>query len=72
MPSSTAAATFSFKNLRGALPPADTDISIATVLRKKHRDLAFSLSFTDASLKDPASGRGVVVGVEKPFGGTAA
>ena len=64
---STAAATFSFKNFAGALPPADADVGIATVLRKQQGDATFAFAFTDASLKDPKSGQGMLVSVDKPL-----
>lgn len=67
--SSSAAAHFTVKNLKGALPPGDTDVAIATTLKKKYDDTTLSFSFTDLTLKDPKRGQGIVAGVERRFTG---
>lgn len=69
MPSSSATAAFTFKNFKKALPPVDADVGITTILKKKRDDLTFSLQFSDASLKDPKGGQGILISAEKPLGG---
>ena len=69
MPASAAVATFSFKNIQANLPPADVDVGFATSIKKKYGDVTLSLSFTDATLKSPSSGQGIVVTADKPVGG---
>ena len=68
--SSSSAAHFTVKNLKGAMPPGDTDVAIATTLKKTYNDTTLSFAFTDATLKDPQQGQGIVVGVERKFSGT--
>jgi hypothetical protein len=67
--SSAATATFNFTNLKGALPPADTDVGIHSILRKKVGDTTLSFAFTDASLKDPKAGQGIILGAEATLKG---
>jgi hypothetical protein len=71
--SSAAVATFNFTNLKlsGGLnpPPADTDVGIATVLKKRVGDTTLSFAFTDASLKDPKAGQGIILGAEATLKG---
>ena len=67
---SQSAATFTLKNFAGAkMPPADADVGVSTTLRKRYQDTMFAVTFTDASLKDPQSGQGVLLVAEKPLGG---
>lgn len=70
MPASAAVATFSFKNIQANLPPADVDVGFATSIKKKFDDVTLSLSFTDATLKTPSSGQGIIISADKPVGGT--
>jgi hypothetical protein len=68
--SSQATATFNFSNLKlGSLPPADTDVGIITVLKKKVGDSTLSFTFSDASLKDPKAGQGILLGAEATLKG---
>lgn len=68
-PSSTSSATLKFVDLGSKLPPASPDIGIVTTLRKDYKDLAFALKFTDATLRDPQSLRGVTITAEMSLGG---
>ena len=67
--SSSAVATFNFTNLKGALPPADTDVGIFSVLKKRVGDTTLSFAFSDASLKDPRAGQGIILGAEATLKG---
>jgi len=63
--SSAAVATFNFTNFTArALPPTDTDVGIHSVLRKRVGDTTLSFAFSDASLKDPKGGQGIILGAE--------
>ena len=66
---SSAAATFTVKNFKGALPPGDTDVGIHTVLKKKFDDTTLCFAFTDATLKDPTKGQGIFVSAERKLAG---
>lgn len=68
---SSAVATFNVKNLTLGVPPGDTDVAIGTTLKKRFDDTTLSFSFTDASLKDPARGQGIVLGAERKLTGTS-
>lgn len=67
--SSTAIATFNVKNLRAGIPPGDTDVAVASVLKKKFDDTTLWFSFTDATLKDPSRGQGILLGAERKLSG---
>jgi hypothetical protein len=66
--SSSAGATFSFKNFAAAVPPASADVGLATAFKKKSGDATFTFAFTDATVRDPASGKGAILTAEKPLG----
>jgi hypothetical protein len=67
---SKAEALFTFRSFGfDFLPNEPPTVGIATVLKKKRGDATLSLAFTDATLKDPKSFKGVVVAAEKPLGG---
>jgi hypothetical protein len=68
---STAVATFNVKNLKPGVPPGDTDVAIGTTLKKRFEDTTLSFSFTDASLKDPARGQGIIVAAERKLTGAS-
>jgi hypothetical protein len=54
------------------LPNASPEVAVATLLKKKQGDATFSLQFSDATLRDPRSGKGLVVAAEKPLAGALA
>ena len=51
------------------LPTGAPTVGVSTLLKKKEGDTTLSLQFNDATLRDPKSGRGVVLTAEKPLGG---
>lgn len=53
---------------RNGLPDKQPDVAVATLLKKRSGDATLTLAFTDASLRDPQSLKGVVLTAEKPLG----
>ena len=70
---SKAEATFVCKSFGSNLLPAEApQVGVVTNLKKKNGDALFTLTFNDATLRDPKSGKGAVLSVEKPLGGEPA
>jgi hypothetical protein len=70
MPNSASTASITFKDFSGAkllLPPKDAELGVSTTLRRRLDDATLALTFTEASLREPTSGRGVVLAAEKPL-----
>ena len=67
---SKAEASFAFMSLgSNLLPTAAPKVGVVTTLKKKLDDATLSLTFTEASLRDPKAASGIVVSAEKPLGG---
>ena len=67
---SKAEASFVFTSLgSNLLPTAAPSVGVVTTLKKKLDDATLSLTFTEASLRDPKAAAGIVVSAEKPLGG---
>jgi hypothetical protein len=65
---SKAEAIFTCKRFNSNLLPNDKpDVGINTVLKKRQGDATLSLQFSDASLRDPKSGKGLILAAEKPL-----
>lgn len=68
---SSSAATFTFKGLSLKGAPASSDVGINCSFKKVINGATFSLALTEASLRDPAAGKGVVVSAARTFDGEA-
>lgn len=67
---SSSAATFTVKGLSLKGAPA-SDVGINCSFKKVINGATFSLALTDASLREPAAGKGVVVSAARTFEGEA-